>query len=392
MDKLRRLVLGVLAGLLFSLPNLGHTQGNIERDPYNMFSQPMNTTDYYGSGDIVGENDDTINLDRIVNQKDYDFIKNNLIGKNVGIDKSYLDRADVDGNMIINQEDLNLIEAFIKKTISYLPGHWNFLQTRQERENWVDKMCLVDRTNELIPDINYFDCLGFSTLETGNFSGANYFAEYKNYTKKNLGRFNLPMYILSVYPKSGGNGHAIATVLVGDDPENFNDLKKKEPQDDSNPKPGDWDLIKDSYIRIQWLKGLEVNGSEIIITTNIVLKYNLDKNGNPENTYTDPDLILSRPTPLSVNEQIPNQFTLSQNYPNPFNASTIIDYYLNKTGLVKLDIYNIAGQYLESLVNNNQEAGRYSIKFDASKYSSGQYFYKLRTQKGELVKKLILLK
>ena len=88
----------------------------------------------------------------------------------------------------------------------------------------------------------------------------------------------------------------------------------------------------------------------------------------------------------------PNRFELFQNYPNPFNPSTKIKYQLPSAGYVKLNIYDILGRKVETLVNSYQNVGNYVAKFDASKLSSGVYFYSL--QAGTLVetRKMILIK
>ncbi|HMS64094.1 MAG TPA: T9SS type A sorting domain-containing protein [Ignavibacteria bacterium] len=97
----------------------------------------------------------------------------------------------------------------------------------------------------------------------------------------------------------------------------------------------------------------------------------------------------------------PNKFSLSQNYPNPFNPSTVISYILPAEAVnsfVSLKIYDISGKEIRTLVSENQNAGRYEVKFDGSNLSSGVYFYKIEA--GSLrgareftsVKKMMLMK
>ncbi|MFH0992665.1 MAG: T9SS type A sorting domain-containing protein, partial [bacterium] len=74
---------------------------------------------------------------------------------------------------------------------------------------------------------------------------------------------------------------------------------------------------------------------------------------------------------------IPYVFELQQNYPNPFNPSTTISYSIPQAGNVSLKIFNVLGQVVASLVDTKQDAGRYTITFDASKISSGIYFYQI---------------
>ncbi|MEW6701574.1 MAG: S8 family serine peptidase, partial [Bacteroidota bacterium] len=76
---------------------------------------------------------------------------------------------------------------------------------------------------------------------------------------------------------------------------------------------------------------------------------------------------------------VPTEFKLEQNYPNPFNPSTTINYTVAKQGPVNLEVYNIVGQKVATLVNANQPAGNYSVKFDAGKLASGIYIYRIST-------------
>ncbi|KAA3617503.1 MAG: T9SS C-terminal target domain-containing protein [Calditrichaeota bacterium] len=90
---------------------------------------------------------------------------------------------------------------------------------------------------------------------------------------------------------------------------------------------------------------------------------------------------------------LPEKYYLNQNYPNPFNPSTAIKYQLPKTSKVDLSIYNLLGQKVISLVNKKQNAGQYAIEWDASGFSSGVYFLKMKTNTGFVqTRKLIVLK
>jgi hypothetical protein len=86
------------------------------------------------------------------------------------------------------------------------------------------------------------------------------------------------------------------------------------------------------------------------------------------------------------------RFYLAKNYPNPFNPSTIINYELRITSVVDLSIYNILGQKVASLVSQKQSAGKYQVQWDGSSYSSGVYYYVLKTGEFLDVKKMILLR
>ncbi len=86
------------------------------------------------------------------------------------------------------------------------------------------------------------------------------------------------------------------------------------------------------------------------------------------------------------------EYILFQNYPNPFNPSTNISYQIPKSGYVSLTLYNILGQKTKTLVNEFQNNGSYSLKFDASDLSSGIYFYQLKVNRFLSVKKLALIR
>ncbi len=100
-------------------------------------------------------------------------------------------------------------------------------------------------------------------------------------------------------------------------------------------------------------------------------------------------------TPMAVEEvhsYLPKQYTLEQNYPNPFNPSTTITYSIPREGMVTIKIYNILGQEIQTLVNQNKTPGIYKVNFNANNLSSGVYFYSLRVGEVNQVKKMLLLK
>lgn len=89
---------------------------------------------------------------------------------------------------------------------------------------------------------------------------------------------------------------------------------------------------------------------------------------------------------------IPKQFLLRQNYPNPFNATTVIEYQLPARNYVKMEICNILGQRVITLVDERQQAGYRSIIWNASKLSSGLYFYKLTAGDFTETRRMMLVK
>lgn len=118
------------------------------------------------------------------------------------------------------------------------------------------------------------------------------------------------------------------------------------------------------------------------------------------------DIKIVNPTVLSVNdEKIVNEINLEQNYPNPFNPETTINYSIpnllksndfNSSGIngerVVLNIYDVLGRKIKTLVNKNQKPGNYSVIFNGSKYSSGIYYYQLIVGDNITTKTMILMK
>ena len=97
---------------------------------------------------------------------------------------------------------------------------------------------------------------------------------------------------------------------------------------------------------------------------------------------------------LAVGEQhkTPGKFRLYNNYPNPFNPSTIIKYNVPKVSKVTLKVFDILGREVQTLVNNVQAPGEYSITFDAKNLASGMYLYQLKADGFMETKKFILQK
>jgi hypothetical protein len=94
----------------------------------------------------------------------------------------------------------------------------------------------------------------------------------------------------------------------------------------------------------------------------------------------------------SIEKNIPDNIHLYQNYPNPFNPTTSIEYQVSRSENVTLKVYDILGSEKKTLVNKIHSPGVYKIKFDASEFPSGVYFYRL--QAGEFIqtRKMLLLK
>ena len=129
------------------------------------------------------------------------------------------------------------------------------------------------------------------------------------------------------------------------------------------------DAIASSGIRYYRLRQIDLDGS---------VHYS---NGITVNTLT------------GVNESgIPSTFTLSQNYPNPFNPSTKIVFDLPNVSPVRLEVLTPLGQVVRTLVHETRSAGSYAVSFASEDLATGTYFYRLTTNQGTLVRKMLLIR
>ncbi len=93
-----------------------------------------------------------------------------------------------------------------------------------------------------------------------------------------------------------------------------------------------------------------------------------------------------------ISSTVPINYSLGQNYPNPFNPTTNIVFEIPKRGFAELRVFDITGRLVETLLSSELSAGTYQADWDASKYSSGVYFYSLITKDFTQTKKMLLVK
>jgi len=346
-------------------------------DDMNPYHQPNSTTLYYGSGDVNG--------DGLIDTGDY----NSILEMSPEVASGPTDRADIDGNGIAAEpEDAELLSQFLNGERNYLPAHWNSLTTVAERDDWTSRMLDIDLTDEIPYQTGEFISGDYRTVVEMNFAGRidpeNPNIPY-NSDIINFARFNLPMYGAAIYNPTTGWGHGMNTILTGEDPLNFNDWSFVEPQlDDINVQPGSQSIPRNTHVFINALAGFQANGNRIATP---VVYFQIDNDGNPslypiEGISPNQDLITTRPT-VDIKETVetPSQYILG-NYPNPFNSSTTINYSLPFTEKVELNVYDIKGKKLETLVNGIQHKGEHSVNMDFSNYSSGTYIYRLSSENG----------
>lgn len=332
--------------------------------------------------------------------------------------------TDIDGDGFPSTaNDKQVLADYLNLIRSYLPGHWNKFQSRQEREDWAKKIINIYKVNHRNWDNNSDPLLKYvsgnyrTDICIGTFGhtleGLDYFGDpkvpifdkYSN--KENNGKGNIPVF--GVQRVRNYAGHGMNAILVGDDPLEFNDWLFYEPQ-------------LNEFVDIRWDK----NSGEFV-TTEVYLQlfhnfYYVGQGGQNETQmrgfpspvvfdteqgtgsvtvrWVDPMTILTRPT-VDIEDvgisNAPISFKLNQNHPNPFNPSTTIHYTLPKESDVHLQIYNMLGQQINQLISSTQSSGTHSIQWNGkdqqgNQVPAGIYFYQLQAGDFVQTKKMVLMK
>ncbi len=137
--------------------------------------------------------------------------------------------------------------------------------------------------------------------------------------------------------------------------------------------------------RVYCVPSADFVGSSVI--TIIVKDY-----GIGELTDTTQFTLTVTPTTATDDEKVVREYALSQNYPNPFNPSTTIDFALPKRDKIRINVYDMRGNMVKTLINSEYDAGRYRVDFDARGLASGVYIYQMHTGAKTITKKMMLLK
>jgi len=405
MNKLERmLVYGTALGCLLS-PNIAKPQKSekvlnktTQTTNYlkpNSFVQPDSTTLYYGSGDVDGNG--------LINQIDYNLMQT------CPSDSAMKDRADVDGDGIpATANDRNLLSQYINESILYLPGHWDKLATREEREDWFMKMVKVDKTDTMRGKPGW-TCIYFADRFESNFAAREKYDEPGTFETKS--RFNIPVYFCGITDTLFGKGHAVNALLTGDNSLNINDWVIEEPQWDVFIKNQSDSLSQDlgKFIDSFHWKG---NIVEVCITqgtykvsyglplprgppTDIVtFLYNRTTGETTLNLFNS-NMVMTRPATSISDEKnviIPKKYYLMQSYPNPANSKVVIPFKLPKAENISLELYNTLGQKLETIAKGYYPAEESKIFVDLNKYASGMYFYTLTSDGILETKRMVIVK
>ncbi len=139
-----------------------------------------------------------------------------------------------------------------------------------------------------------------------------------------------------------------------------------------------------------------VNGQPVDLSSVSMVTFQMDKGSNPTLNNVDFSIkntvVISNSVGISGQNGTVKDFSLAQNYPNPFNPVTKIAFSIPKQEAVSLKVFDVLGKEIVELVNEVKPAGNYEAVFDASKLSSGVYFYKLETASFSDVKRMIVTK
>ncbi len=199
--------------------------------------------------------------------------------------------------------------------------------------------------------------------------------EGESWAPVNTGLPNMHVYSVSVY----GNDVYVSTWAGGvykfsTETPNPN-VARKTSSVSSTPLTGSWSSIGMGGIEVSSIMVDETTKTLYAGTSSGVIYKQVD-------STTDVEPI----------DAVPTKFGLEQNYPNPFNPSTKIEFSIAKAGLYAVKVYNLLGQEVAIIANQDFSIGKYTYNFDASNLTSGIYFYKLVGENVNLTKKMMLLK
>jgi len=159
-----------------------------------------------------------------------------------------------------------------------------------------------------------------------------------------------------------------------------------------------WVGTEGGLVKLNMLTGEKIYYTKATgLPDNSVLAIAIDSQGNKW-IGTDGGLAVYREggVILDVYEKeekiIPREFSLYQNYPNPFNPETAIEFDIPEVTDVKLEVYDVLGRKVKTILDDRLEVGRYRVRFDGGDLPSGVYFYSLITNKFSSVKKMVLVK
>ena len=163
----------------------------------------------------------------------------------------------------------------------------------------------------------------------------------------------------------------------------------------------------DSWFTVEAVVDLDLDSGELRVNNNTIWVWNWSLGGSlalqlaaidffglyPNNEmYIDNFWFGDNPVSVESETVKPQTFNLTQNYPNPFNPVTSIQYVVGSLQFVTLNVYDILGNEVATLVNEEKPAGTYEVDFDGSNLSSGIYFYQMNAGSIVETKNMVLLR
>ena len=155
-----------------------------------------------------------------------------------------------------------------------------------------------------------------------------------------------------------------------------------------------WDsLMSDSAHRRWHLTGIKGwNGTSWVAMAGVSISGNVLNYTSSQNYSAVAFVGTKSVTQVETHASVPVVFALAQNYPNPFNPSTNITYTLPQSLRIRLEVYNILGEKVQTLVDGLEKAGIHAVKFDGLALPSGVYFYRLMSGTFVQTNKMTLVK
>jgi len=154
--------------------------------------------------------------------------------------------------------------------------------------------------------------------------------------------------------------------------------------------------IKDDILHLNYLKHTDGIGTIRLKTEYLGLTKYADINVNVFSVIPGDTInYIGDTTAFEValeEEMLPTEFNLGQNYPNPFNPTTLIPFSLPESGSVTLTIYDLNGKIVKTLIAGQLNAGYHKFEIDATKFSTGIYFYRLQAGSFTDIKKMTIIK
>lgn len=224
--------------------------------------------------------------------------------------------------------------------------------------------------NNNVGSMTLYHCTGFNNLT----------ANYRIKRARNEGQFLMVKNCISVDddPELGNFAVQAANSWLGAFTVNENDFISLDPEMASAARQADGSLPNIDFLHL-------AQGSDLIDAgVDLGFSYNGDA---PDLGAFESDFI------TFIEENITHtNFRLYQNYPNPFNPNTTIAFTLSQQSNVKITIYNVAGQLLETLLDRQIQKGFHTVVFNAEDYPSGLYFYKIMSKNYSQTKRMLLIK